>query len=164
MADPIIEDKADELSYHIRMLENWLETLDGSDISRGQQIVLHYTVVAAYGLIEFEMKRMLNSLEQQNVSMNLARYRSKVARKYQWDFDVICEYLSMANNALSEEVISRVDTQQQESITSLKGERNSVAHGDYFHSDFGEIKTQFLNSITALHTISDIVQEANCYT
>ena len=164
MTDPIIEYKADELSYHIRMLENWLGTLGEGDESRGQQIVLHYTVVAAYGIIEFEMKRILNSLEQQNVSMNLARYRSKVSKKYQWDFEVICEYLSMANNTLSEEVISRVDTQQQESITSLKGERNSVAHGDYFHSDFGEIEAQFLNSIAALHTISDIVQEANCCT
>ena len=164
MTDPNIESKADELNSHIVLLETWLQHLEEREEAKGRHIALHYTVVAAYGIIESEMKRMLNSLEEQTVSMNLATYRRKIDRKYQWDFEVIIRFLSMANRTLSEEVTCRLNTQQQESITSLRVHRNTIAHGDSFHSDFREIKEEFENSIDALYIISGIIQEANCPT
>ena len=161
MPNPSMENRKVEVERCIRLLEEWQGGFD--DLDQGfldaQVISTSYLVVTAYGVVESEMKKLLYSMDPGRLSMSIKDYREWVSTKYTWDFGRIKEVLERADPGLKNAARDTLTRQQKDSITSLRGQRDKVAHGAPYDTNFDEVKKQFVSAIEGLHVISDIIAD-----
>ena len=160
MPNPNIEKRANEMNKHIELLEDWWKkTNDDDDYIVVQLISAHYLIVAAYGIIESEMKALVNRYVTKNSAADVAgAVKEMLAKRYSWDYQKIKSTLAEFNGEWSEQVKQRLDDRHIVSINSLKKTRGAIAHGTSTDANFEDAKKQFKNSIEGLHIISGIVE------
>ncbi len=152
-----INDKAEYLDKHVALLDNWWKNAPNDDDQIQAQIIsTHYLVVAAYGIIESEMKRILCSINHTKLKKGFLK---SVQNKHSWNFETIEKKLHQIDCKLSTQARKKLEEKHKDSITSLKNDRNKIAHGKNFPSGFAQSKDQFKNSIEGLHLISNIIDE-----
>ncbi len=162
MADPEIERREKEVVNHINLLENWWKKIDndenGDNHVAAQLIGTHYFVVAAYGIIESEMKKMLSNYVREHCPDNFIDIiNNSISSRYSWDYEKIKKTLAEFNQEWKDKANNKLSDEQKNSISSLKGTRDKIAHGVSNQATFEDTKKQFKSSIKALHIISDII-------
>ena len=150
-----IEKKATNLGEHIDLLDDWWKNVPDDDQIKAQVISTHYLVVAAYGIIESEMKRILCSIDITRLKKG---FRKSVKNKHSWDFETIEKKMLSIDRELSTQAKKLLKEKHKDSIRSLRLDRNKIAHGESFPSGLEQSKKHFKDSIEGLHLISDIIE------
>lgn len=166
MIDLEVDERAQGLRKDIIILEEWCKTLgdnddDGIFIS-AQLISTHYIIVTAYGIIESEMKRLLNKYVSENSNQEVASAMEfNLSKRYSWNYQNIKDILSEFRRDWRERVKESLSDEQILSINSLKNSRDKIAHGDSNDATLHDAKSQFISAVEALHIISEILHEPN---
>lgn len=155
-----LEQRRKELENDVSLLKIWLESGFTDDVSTARKIFTEYLAVSGYGVIESEMKNMLNVYVAKQATPEIAALVSQfLATEYSWDYAKIREILRRFDPSWSEKAKANLTDQQKSSINGLKSTRNKIAHGAPYDEDFEDVKIQFENSIQALQSIFDIIHE-----
>ena len=165
MIIPCVENEAAKLRTHILILESWLKCdLSDDDYIQAQRIGTHYLVVAAYGIIEQQVKnRIINYVSENKIAIYAREpiavkdLIQKISQMHSWDFNVIQKVVAHIDKKLHSQVVNDLTHEQKRSITSLKNNRNAIAHGDSNDATFDETKEQITSSMEGLCIISDII-------
>ena len=120
-----IDSAARGIFDHISFIEGYLKKVSSDEQLQLQlqlQVIsAHYLVVAAYGIIESQMKTMINNYVTKNSDENIARAMKRaISKEYAWHFDGIKKNLQNFNDSWEKQVKERVTEEQKKSITSLK--------------------------------------------
>ena len=115
-------------------------------------------VVAAYGIVESELKRLIKRHVSEKSTGGIgAIVNDVISKRYAWKFCEIKKTLGEIDVNWRCAVIRKLTPKQKDSITSLNNERNSIAHGDSSSITFKQAKTYFKSSIEGLHIIASVI-------
>ena len=161
MAIPDIDKRAEELRSHISLLETWWKTLDDDDESDAAQLISkNYLVVSAYGMVEGLLKERLIHYIENNCPPNFIDVVTKiVSTSYGWNYDKVKSVFKALNENWMTNLNSQMPEINKEAITTLKNNRDKIAHGSSSPVTFTDTKSYFENAVEGLHIIYSIIDE-----